>query len=69
MSNLNIVLVFAYIYNVANFRVARYRKFGNPGNTKAMTKNKCLIRIQQLKITIYKQVLLTSHIYPKNPIF
>ena len=46
--NLNILLVFAYVDSVANFRVARYRKLGsdgNPGHTEAMSKNKCQIWI------------------------
>ena len=39
--NPNILLVFAYVYSVANFRVARYGNLGtddNSGNTEAMSK-------------------------------
>ena len=31
--NPNILLVIAYIYNIPNFRIASYSKFGNGGNT------------------------------------
>ena len=31
-------MVFAYVYSIANFRVASYRKFDNAGNTEVIDK-------------------------------
>ena len=55
--NPNILLVFASVYSVANFRVARYRKLGTVlmailAILKRWAKKKCHIRIKQPKITI-----------------
>ena len=40
---------FSHFYSIGNFRVARYRTFGNAGNTEAMGKNH---RVDREDITI-----------------
>ena len=37
--NPNIILVFAFVYSIVNFRIDRYRKCVNAGNTEAMIAN------------------------------
>ena len=52
--NPNLTRVFTLDNSIADFRVARYRKIGNPeiGNTVVLGENPCQILIQRPKITI-----------------
>ena len=60
----NLTWVFTYGNSIANFRVARYRKIGNPeiGNTAVVGENPFQIRIQWPKITIWTN--FRQHNYP-----